>query len=194
MNWLFLWILLYLIICYISWVIIRRVIPNFPIPFKSILLGMPPWKPLTDAGILQFIDRLVGIFVSADALDKRAWRAGNAIAQFLLSSYKYLKRFIGFKIYGGSEPDPNTRIKQNNKQPPLPKNAVRRSAKPSMFEEDETQQVKDEYLQCIEENSVPVYKNMGAETAQAIAKNQSAVIVCKLNMMKTYSNLTYNRA
>lgn len=194
MNWIFLWIILYLIICYVSWVVIREIMPDFPIPIKSILLDMAPWKPLTDAGILQFIDGLVRIFVSADTIKVRAWRAGVSTAKFFQKSYKYLKKTVGFKMYGGSKPDPNATMKQDKKQPPLPPNAVRRSNKPYIYEQDETQQVKDEYLQCIEQRILPIYKNMGMETAQTITKNQSAVTMCKLNMLQSYSYLTYNRA
>lgn len=194
MNWIFLWIILYLIICYISWVVIREIIPDFPIPLKSILLDMAPWKPLTDAGILQFIDGLVRIFVSGDTIKVRAWRAGVSTAQFLTKSYKYLQKTLGYKLGNGSKPDPNATMRQDNKQPPLPPNAVRRSTKPSLFEQDESQQVKDEYLQCIEQRMLPIYKNMGMETAQAITKNQTATVMCKLNMLQSYSYLTYNRA
>lgn len=201
MNWLFLWIILYLIICYVSWVIIRRVIPNFPIPLKDIILDMEPWNSLSRARILQFIDKLVGVFVSLDTIDKRAYKAANAIADFLKSSYEYLRKEIGYRTgKSPTKPDPNKVMKPDNKyaypvppEPPKKKNTVRRSVKPSPFENDEQKQILDEYLQCVEENSVPVFPNMGVETAQAILKNRSASTICKLNMTKTYSNLMFNR-
>ena len=200
MNMLFLWIMLYLIICYVSWVVIRRMIPNFPIPLKSIILGMAPWKPLTDAGILQFIDKLRSIFISNYSLSKRAYTAGNAIAGFLQSSFKYLKSTVGYKLGSGPMPNADAMLRPDPKYRELPpdqvkkKNVVRRSTRQnSIYEEDEMLQIQDEYLQCVEENSVPVFPNMGIETAQAIAKNRSAATICKLNMMKTYANLMYNR-
>lgn len=200
MNWLFLWILLYLIICYISWVIIRRVIPNFPIPLKSIILSMEPWNSLLRARVLQFIDQLVGIFVSRDTLNQRAYRGANAIANFLQSSFNYLRKEIGYRSgKDKTKPNPDRMMKPDERypypspEPPKKKNTVRRSAKPSPFENDEQKQILDEYLQCVEENSVPVFPNMGVETAQAITKNKMASTICKLNMTKTYSNLMFNR-
>lgn len=200
MNWLFLWILLYLIICYISWVIIRRVIPNFPIPLKDIILDMEPWNSLLRARVLQFIDSLVGIFVSRDSINKRAYKGGKAIADFLKSSFFYLRSEIGYRSgKTKTKPNPDQMMKPDTQypypapQPPKKKNTVRRSVKPSPYETDEQKQILDEYLQCVEENSVPVFPNMGIETAQAILKNKMASTICKLNMTKTYSNLMFNR-
>lgn len=206
MNWLFTWILLYLIICYVSWKVILAIIPDFPIPLQSILLDMAPWKPLLEARVLQFMDELVKVFVSADSIKKRAWRAGNSTANFLKSSFFYIQKEIGFR--SGKDPvkpnaeqtvKPPSNEKYSNdtgRKDPQPKrrNAVRRSTRPSPFENDEMKQIQDEYLQCVEENSVPVYPGQGLETAQAIVKNKSASSICMLNMMKTYNNLMFNRA
>lgn len=200
MNWIFLWIILYLIICYVSWIFIRESIPDFPIPLQSILLDMAPWKPLTNAGVLQFIDKLVRIVFSRDAIRTRARKAATATADFLKSSFVYLQREIGYRKNGGVKPDANRIIKTDPQykdvpqEPPKRKVTVRRSTKPSPFENDEMKQINDEYLQCVEQRSVPVYSGQGLETAQAIAKNKTVSIMCKLNMMKTYSNLMYNRA
>lgn len=161
---------------------------------------MFPWDPLEQAGILSFIDGLVKVFVSADSLSKRAYRCAKNTADFLQKSVNYLRDAFGVSIHGGTMPDPDTYMGPGSHKPSSeesvggPQPVSKRSSKPPMFEESETQQVKDEYLQCVEQKSVPVYKNMGTETAQAIAKNQSAVVTCKLNMLQTYSNLTNNRA
>lgn len=201
MTIIFGWVVIFLAIVYITWLFIKEAIPDFPIPLQSILLDLFPWGPLTASGILPFIDTLVRVFVSADSLQKRLWNCATGIFKFLTRSYLYVRDAVGFHAGVGPRPDPNA-YKNNGYSAAEgggpagssgPK-AVRRSAKSSMFEEEELQQVKDEYLQCVEEKTVPVYRNMGTETAQAIAKNQSAIVTCKLNMMQTYSNLTSYRA
>jgi hypothetical protein len=158
---------------------------------------MPPWKPLTDAGILQFIDKIRSIFISRDSFNKRMYTLGNAFAGFFKDSFVYLRRTFGAHLH--NEPRPSSDIirpagnTSSDYDEPKKKKTVRRSARASMYANEELGQVRDEYLQCIEENSVPVFADMGMETAQAITKNRSAATICKLNMMKTYSNLMYNR-
>lgn len=203
MNWLFFWIILYLIVCYISWKIILEIIPDFPIPLQSILLDMAPWKPLLQARVLQFMDDLVRVFVSADTIGKRAMRAGRAIADFLKGSFFYLRNEIGYRTGNNKvKPNINEQVRPDQKyadntgrkeQQPKRPGTVRRSSRSSPFENDEMKQIQDEYLQCVEERSVPVFTGQGLETAQAIIKNKSAATICKLNMIKTYTNLMFNR-
>jgi hypothetical protein len=163
---------------------------------------MAPWQPLLQARVLQFIHDLVGIIFSRDALKNRARRAGRAIGNFLMSSYNYVQKQIGFRT-GQTKEKPDSKqirsdpkyAKDTGRKEPEPKRrtAVRRSARQSPFEDDEMKQINDEYLQCVEERSIPVFEGQGLETAQAITKNKSAATICKLNSIKTYTNLMFNR-
>jgi hypothetical protein len=199
MNWIFLWILLYLIIVYITWIIIKNYVPDFPIPFQSILLGSPPWQPLERAGVLPLIDRLRSVFVSTRSLEWRLRTAGTAVGEFFDKAFQYIHQYTAAKVQGKETPSNvdyrnGNPSQNNNSNSNIPKNAVRKSSRPSPYEDDEVTQVQDEYLQCIEEESQPIYKDMeGLEKAQAITRNESAIVNCRIRSLRSYSKLVNNR-
>jgi hypothetical protein len=191
MNLIFKWILLFLILVYITWLIIKKYVPNFPIPFKMILLRMPPWRPLEKAGVLQLIDSLRKIIFSNQSVEGRLSGVGRAVGNFFGKSLIYVQSYTRAKISGVRTPAPPT---YSVSGPSSSEAAIRKGSKPSPYEEDEVQQIQDEYLQCIEEETIPIYNDMGGmEKAQALIKNSSASTKCKVKSMQSYSKLISNR-
>ena len=193
MNAIFHYILLFLLIVYITWLIIRR-LPNFPIPIKSMLLGMSPWRPLARAGVLDFIDNIRKIIFSTESIDKRLNRTVKAVGDFFDKSLGFLAGYVAATVK--AEPPPNS--VQFNKYAAEDNGLVVKPSRKSVnqstsFEQDEVNQVQDEYLQCVEEATEPVYAGGGVETAQKIARNQSNIVMCKIDTLTTYSNLLNNR-
>lgn len=170
------WILMALAIIYILWIIIKNYVPNFPIPFKTILLNMPPFKPLEDAGVLPFIDRLVDILLSSDRFGTRIRNAANAFADFVKGSVSF--------IFSNA---------------PMPKRQG--SSAPSGAGADtggdgeavasgEKQQIEDENDRCIEENTKVLPRDAsGTERAKAMVENQKMRIDCRLKTLQAYTNL-----
>lgn len=188
MNMLFFWIILFLIIVYITWLIIRR-LPNFPIPLRRILLRLSPWRPLIKAGVLPLMDNIRKIVWSTDALDKRLTRTAAAFGEFFNKSFSYLSGFVKSKSTNQSPPAGGVQFDVMSDAPPV-NDRVKQTVS---YEPDEINQIQDEYLQCIEQDSVPVYEGSGIEIANAMARNQMNRTMCKLQSFTTYSNLLNNR-
>lgn len=195
MNMLFFWILLFLLIVYVTWLIIRK-LPNFPIPIKRILLRMSPWRPLEKAGVLGLIDDIRKIFFSFDSFDKRIQRAAGALGRFFEKSFFFLGEYANAAINKNKTPNslefeaPASSGGGNDLNVKATRKTVNQT---SQYEQEEVDHIQDDYLQCLEEGSEPVYNNQGMETAKAIARNQTNAIMCKVQSFTTYSNLLNNR-
>lgn len=191
MNMIFFWIILFLLIVYITWLIIRR-LPNFPIPIKRMLLRMSPWRPLAEAGVLPLIDDIRKIIFSADGFERRLTRTAEAFGNFFDKSFSFLAKLVRAKANNTPEPD---NITFNNREDNgLVVKPVRKGVNQgTSYEQEEVDQIQDDYLQCLEEGVVPVYDNMGFETAKAIAQNQTNSTMCKIQSFTTYSNVLNNR-
>lgn len=190
MNMIFHWIILFLIIVYITWLIIRR-LPNFPIPLKRMLLRMPPWRPLERAGVLPFMDDIRKIIFSTASFERRIEISATAFGKFFDKSFTYLASFMKSKVDKAPEPD-NLVLSNNTGE--LDVKSVRKGVRQGTnYEQDEVDYIQDEYLHCIEEGAVPVYDNMGMDTAKAVTQNNTNAILCKIQSFTTYSNVINNR-
>lgn len=193
MNAIFMWILLFLLIVYVTWLIIRR-LPNFPIPIKRILLRMSPWRPLDRAGVLPLIDDLRRIVFSTESLERRLDLTVTSLGRFFEKSFKFLAGYVAATV----ESKPPPKNLQLDKYTAQDNGIVVKPSRKSVnqntsLEQDEVSQVQDEYLQCIEEGTEPVYGGGGVETAKTIASNQTSMVMCKIDTLTTYSNVLNNR-
>lgn len=169
------YIVIALVIIYIIWIIIKKFVPNFPIPFKLILLRMPPFYPLEKAGVLPLIDRMRQIIFSTWPLPKRLIESGKAFGQFAAKSTSFVFSTLGI-------PAPQTRYTSApQKQAP---------EKESPFTDAETREIQESYLQCIEESTFQITPEMTESEKKKIGlKNQGNAAMCKLQMMSTYSRI-----
>lgn len=94
-------ILIFLIIMFILWLIIKCLIPCniwilfIRIPVRSILLAIPPFPELTEAGILPFMERLLKLFTSPLIFLKKFGMSSNGTALFLIKASRYvIKTFV----------------------------------------------------------------------------------------------------
>jgi hypothetical protein len=173
------WVLMALLIIYIIWIIIKKFVPNFPIPFKTILLAIPPFPPLEAAGILPLIDNMVNILLSGMPFGERLRAAGTAFGEYIMKSVTFILGSIKDKIPVGTLPADSP--KQVQQSTPAPDE----TDPDKKFQQKEIDQ---EYSQCVEENTIPVTEDLkGISKAQAMIKNSAAKSQCKMQMLQAYS-------
>jgi hypothetical protein len=143
------------------------------------------------------MDDMITVFYARDGIKARAKRAADAISRFFGKSTKFLLGYVRAKAGNMAPPkslDFNPPEEKVVKTGELDVKPVRKMVGQSTsYEQEEYDQIQDDYLQCLEEDSVPVYDNLGMTTAKAVAKNQTASALCKVKMLRSFSNLLNNR-
>lgn len=178
MNAIFHYILMALLIIYILWIIIKRFFPNFPIPLRMIFLRLPPFRPLERAGVLPLIDRIVKTILSTAPLPDRLISAGTAFATFVAKSVAFVFKTVGInppadRYVGESDPKPVSE---------------------SPFNADEEREIRESYLQCVEESTISTTPDMTpSQRQQADVKNTTNTTLCKVKMLSTYSDILSQR-
>lgn len=84
---------LFLVIMYILWLIIQLIIPEFilVIPIRKILSDIRPFPDLNNAGIFKLFDNIIELFTTKEEFLKKLGLSGELVAEFLLTSTKYLR-------------------------------------------------------------------------------------------------------
>lgn len=188
------WVLIALVIIYIIWIIIKKYFPDFPIPLKTIFLALTPFKPLEQAGVLPLIDDVKGILTGGGGFGARLERAMNAIGNFLRTSAEYVKSEAISKAQSGGQ---SVSGKVNNvnpysSQPNSTANAG--SSSGGFLSSGEERQIDDEFNQCIEENTVPIYTDIESSAKLPLMiKNSQASVECRLKILDAYRKLTTYR-
>lgn len=178
-NAIFHYILMALLIIYILWLIIKKFVPNFPIPFKKILLRLPPFYPLDKAGVLPLIDNVRKILFSKMPMSSRFKRAGRAIGGFLASSTMYVFQKIGVK-------PPTSQYSQGK--------SGGSKTKDSIFTQQEELEVQEAYLQCIEQSTIPITPDMPSTEKSALnLRNQQNTLICKANQLQIYARIAEDK-
>lgn len=177
----FAYIIMFILIMYVIWLIVRLFVPNFPIPMKSIILRLPPLYQMQKAGIFGLIDSVRKILVSNDTLVRRFARAGQGISTFLIKGSGFLK---------GSLAEIGVPVPSTTTEKPKPFLDDRKS----VFSKEQEAKANDEITQCIEENSVPIYPEMTSfEKAKFTFTNSNAGIICKAKSLSSLSNMLSER-
>lgn len=182
------YILIFLLIMWIIYWIIKKFIPNFPIPFKTILLAITPLYELRVAGIFNLFDAVFMAIFSALPIPNRLLLVGNAVGNFLSKSvlvFSYeLQKKTGVKTSAVSKPPPP--------QPDFGENDV--SGEPTddaNFFPNENRYVDKEFQQCIAENYVePAPDATNMEKISAQVKNSQARTICNIKKMGAHSTIT----
>lgn len=170
---LFTFIIAILLFLYILWKIIKMCVPNFPIPFKLILLSIPPFPDLEKARIFALFDGIFGVILGRGTMGKRLTNFAYIIKDFLQANSSMLY----------------DQMKQNSRS-----NEDNDSGAGGNFTAAERQMVNDQVQQCIEENTTHVTPDMDAvTTARLNATNMQNKLICELNKLKLYSNLQSGR-
>lgn len=179
-NAIFHYILMALLIIYILWIIIKKFVPNFPIPFKKILLRLPPFYPLEKAGVLPLFDNVRKILFSRSPMSARVKRAGQAIGGFLASSTMYVFQKIGVN-------PPTSQYSKGKK-------GGKAAQEESVFTAEEEIEIQDAYLQCIEQSTIPITPDMpSSEKSSLNLRNQQNTLICKVNQMQLYARFAEDK-
>ncbi len=182
-NAIFHYIIMILIIIYILWLIIRKFVPNFPIPIRRILLRLPPFRPLEQAGILPLMDRVRKVIFSRLPVSKRLMNAGEAIGLFLASSTTFIMNKFGMNV-------PTLPFAGGTTEDVKPYKERKLSKKEKAKQEAEDREVRESYLQCIEESIIPITPTMTTAEKEANAfRNQQNTLICKIDQMRNYSRI-----
>ena len=173
---------------WIIWLIIKKYVPNFPIPLKNMLLKIAPFPQLERSGIFYLFGACWGAILSTSPIKDRLTRVGYALADFFTRNMDLAFSTIGLhdtveKIQyatrdksGAPQPDP-----YRNPEPPIP---------PS-FTDYENREIDDMYQQCIEENTViPTEGASKLELKQLEAKNKITQTLCNTKRLQSMMHLS----
>lgn len=188
-NSLFHYILMFLIIMYVIYLIIKLFIPNFPIPFKTILLSITPLKELQQAGIFRLFDEIIAALTSGGPILRVILRIISAIARFLASPF-YMLRSLGtskvIRIGGGSS-SKKEKIDDTSAPPEETDGEPKYDNSMSILENIYLQK---EYQQCINENYKAVTPDMADLDKQKVnVQNTTSKILCDIQKMQAYANI-----
>lgn len=175
------------VIMYFIWLIIKKFVPNFPIPFKTILLKIPPLPQLERAGIFALIHGIFSAIFGRGNLMKRLTKVGATFANFIVRNTGMLMsaargatskvNFYPSKVNVAS--DREERKRRNKKRRP----------ETGGFNSS-PREVDDEYQQCIEENTIPATPDMTPKEVQQINnKNSRSAVTCKMRTLQTQMRL-----
>ena len=183
-NAIFHWILIALIIIWIIWHIIKDYMIDFPIPLKTILLNLSPFKPLENAGVFGLMDNVKGILTGGGSPKDRFFQAGSTIGDFLSASGQYILSSARDLTGGTSGKTININLSGGNTSEGAP------PADNGFFTTDETRQIDQEYERCILEENIPIYPEMSRfEQLVATTKNNNYALKCRLKTFDAYKNL-----
>lgn len=177
---------------YVVWRIIKKYVPNFPIPLKMIFLKIPPLPQLERAGLFAFIEGVLnalGHFYNPPAaltgllhtfrnfMRLNTWRVlqtigvANNIQQLTSASTYNVNTYKG--EYDRVEAEKRAAQERG------------KIAGESPFTASQYLRVDEEYVQCVEENTIPVSEDMSkSERKEIIDKNTSARVSCQMNGIK----------
>lgn len=193
-------ILMFLLIIFVIWMIIRYIIPAviwiplfFFIPIRAILLAIPPFPELTDAGILPLMERLLNVFISSDTFIKRIGVSTRAVMSFLLTSTRYVFKSVapGYdpdKYYNTSD-DPSksyeTKEKKETDQGTIEYNKQKKDA--SEFYINSVIMIENEKANCIRKSTKEITPNMSfTEKAQIYSTNTGLSTQCIAKSLSGY--------
>lgn len=171
-------VMMFLIMMYFIWLLIKKFVPNFPIPFKKILLKIPPFPQLERAGIFAFIGNLFKAIFSRSKLPKRLKLVGKTFADFIRQNTGMILAALGIKSdFIMDQLPPQRKIRE-----------PREKKKKKKYDDSAERKIDDEYQQCLEENTVPITEEMSkTEKETAGFKNTISRTVCQTKKVQSYS-------
>lgn len=174
-----LWIIVIIMLCiYVVWKIIKKFVPNFPIPFKKILLKIPPFPQLERARIFALFDGVFGILLGRGTIFHRFVRFGENLADFVT--------YNGKNIIG----EVKGRVPKVGETTSAPPEEEAEDNKNSAFSDAERQMINEQMQQCIEEKVIPITPEMStSEATSARAANVSANLTCQVAQLQSFANL-----
>lgn len=196
----FIIIMIFLFFMYVLWIIIKKFIPNFPIPLKMILLKIPPFPQLERAGMFAFIDGLVKAIGGKGKFAKRITLVGKTFGAFVARNTSMMLRAMGIGYLAnridkpastGKYADGEARLKKSREET-LERNRRRRRDPP--FESGAYRKVDDELQQCLEENLVHVTRDMSKMERDLVRqRNGISRIICKARGVQSWSRTLTGR-
>lgn len=185
---------------YIIWKIIKKFIPNFPIPFKKILLKIPPLPQLERAGIFGLFDALVGVILSRSSFGNRFVKVGHALGDFVVRS-------TGMVISTAKEVVPTNALNKLTEDSPeekakaaeeaananlTPEEIVEKKQSKNVnspFTDTEKQIVNEQYQLCLAETTTPITSDMStSDINKTKLANDLAKVKCDFGKLSAYSN------
>jgi hypothetical protein len=183
-----------LLLLWILWIIIKKFVPNFPIPFKLILLKIPPFPQLERTGIFALMSAIVRLIGGDEKGWKRVGSFFKVVASFIAINTELWLNLVGIQTTPKNKPTPNT--DRSSANPPMSAEDRKRrnreeAEKQPPFESSEQRQIDDEYQQCLEENTKPVTVDMSnGERRATLASNSFARVACRTRTLQSYMRLT----
>ena len=180
-NAIFHWILAVLFCIYVVWIIIKKFVPEMIIfiPIRMMLLALPPFRPLEDAGILPLIDDIVNILTSGGTIMDKLRAVFNALYNFLQRASGYVASI--FNIFKFNVPE----VKKTPEEP-LEQTAPVNNPEPieesssSQMSPTETLTIQNAYNTCIENNTLQIPDTLSAmEIAANILHNSQVPTQCQ---------------
>ena len=190
-NSMFHWILLFLVIMYIIYLLIKMYVPNiWPIlPLKNILLAITPLYELRRAGVFGLFDAVVGIIFSTSSIPDRFRRLGRAFGRFLAGP-AFLLRDNAKQVVVGKDMNSSENAKREQAEDQFTDDTEGEPTYESSSSPAENRYIQKEYQQCISESYITPTEDMSnEEKAIVTVRNNTSKIICDVKKIQSYGTI-----
>ena len=194
-NSMFHWILLFLVIMYIIYLLIKMFVPNiWPfLPLKNIFLSITPLYELRRAGVFGLFDAVVNLIFSSDPFLIRILKVGQAFGRFLAGP-AILLRENGKQVVVGKDMsmdmDTNNLLKPEKGEDSFQDDTEGEPTYEETVSPAENRYIQKEYQQCISESYIVPTNDMSDEEKSTVdIRNNASKIICDVKKIQSYGTL-----
>jgi len=184
------YILIALIIIWIIYWIIKKFVPNFPIPFKTILLALTPFHELRVAGIFSLFDRIYAAIFSFIPIPNRILSVFSALGNFLASSIGAFSAQIRRKAGGNKSSAAPPKANEEEGDITGENDTSDEPTDDNSLTLNENKYIDKEFQQCVAENYIdPGVDASTTDKLKARIQNSQSRTICNLKKLEAQSNL-----
>ena len=204
----------FLLWIFVHWMIIKYIIPKWwfvfipftpfiiPIPLRDPLLNyIPPFKDLTDAGLLPLMEKMLFLIISDISVKSKLGNGFDYIMDYLENSIKHIIKelFPNFNIENEFK-----KLKMgNNYEPELPKQdngldltEEQQNTLKDKYNDDYykivLQTINIETENCINKNTIPITPDMNYIEKKSISLNNEGLkLKCQAESISSYIRANY---
>ena len=176
-------ILAAILVLYIVYKVLSKI---FPI---SLFIGkIPPIRELRRSGLFSLMDSLINAVIGGGSLGDRFKRVGRGLGNFALANRNMLRDEV--KRSGGDRFDLSKKIPSTSVRQSTEKDFPENNANASPFTDEEIQQTRVEYQQCMEENAPITTEDMtAAEVKISNIQRQFNSTYCNIKSFQSALNI-----
>lgn len=212
------YILIFLLIMYVIYCIIRKFVPEMIIfiPLRQPLLDLTPLYELRVSGIFPLMDRLTDVVLSSMPFSQRLYGVFTGVGEFLMKSIGFIsdelsplkQAIVGTAQQSAGNTGSLVRVEKPSSTVEKRSNALKKKRAPNSedpmlnneggaepgykanYSKEGNIFVEKEFQQCIEQQYAEITPDMGMfQKLKANINNNKVAITCNVEKLKHYSNI-----